>query len=104
MSSACLTCLFEEDWVCYGSSFLFVCFTLILSRPMSKNAISFFLREVISSAGAVKGDEGPPWRAHSIRGISTSATFCRTGRFPGCWSPQLGNLIQFLLRFILLGT
>ena len=71
---------------------------------MSKSAISFFLREVISSAGAVKGDEVPPLRAHSIHGISTSAAFCKTGRFPGCWRPQLGNRIQFLLRFISLRT
>ena len=34
-----------------------------------------FLREVISDAGAVRGDEGPPLRAHSIRGLSTSAVF-----------------------------
>ena len=45
------------------------------SRAMSKNAISYFVREVISGAGAVKGDEGPPLRAHSIHGISTSAHF-----------------------------
>ena len=45
------------------------------SHAMSKNAISFFLWEVISGAGAVKGDEGPPLRAHSIRGVSTSAAF-----------------------------
>ena len=24
MSSECLTYLFEEDWVCYGSSFLYL--------------------------------------------------------------------------------
>ena len=45
------------------------------SRVISKNAVSFFLREVISKAGAVRGDEGPPLRAHSIRGMSTSAVF-----------------------------
>ena len=45
------------------------------SRAMSKNAISYFLWEVILGAGAVKGDEGPPLRAHSIRGVSTSAAF-----------------------------
>ena len=27
--------------------------------------------------------------------------FCKTGRFPRCWRPQLGNRIQFLPRFIL---
>ena len=45
------------------------------SCAMSKNAIFYFLKEVILSAGAVKGDECPPLRAHSIRGISTSAAF-----------------------------
>ena len=45
------------------------------SRAMSKNAISYFLREVILGAGAVIGDEGLPLRAHSICGISTSAAF-----------------------------
>ena len=45
------------------------------SRAISKNAISYFLREVILGAGAVKGDESPSLRAHSIRGVSTSAAF-----------------------------
>ena len=33
------------------------------------------LREVIFGAGAVRGNEGPPLRAHNIPGISTSAVF-----------------------------
>ena len=33
------------------------------------------LREVIFGGGAVRGNEGPPLRAHSIPGISTSAVF-----------------------------
>ena len=45
------------------------------SRAISKNAISYFLQEVISGDGAVRGDEGPPLRAHSIRRVSTSAAF-----------------------------
>ena len=45
------------------------------SCAILKNAISYFLREVISSAGAVRGVEGPPLRAHSIRGVSISAVF-----------------------------
>ena len=46
------------------------------SRAISKNAVSCFLRELIfSGAGAIRGDEGPPLRAHSIRGVSTSAVF-----------------------------
>ena len=44
---------------------------------ISKIAISFFLREVISGAGLVRGSEGQPLRAHSIRGISALAAFMR---------------------------
>ena len=47
------------------------------SRAMLKNAVLYFLREVISGAGAIRGDEGPPLRAHSIRGVSTSAVFLK---------------------------
>ena len=46
-------------------------------RPMSKNGISFFLRQVISDAGAVGPDEGPGPRAHSIRAVSTSVAFAK---------------------------
>ena len=45
------------------------------NRAVSKNAISFFLREVISGAGAVREAGNPPLRAHSIRGVSSSAAF-----------------------------
>ena len=47
------------------------------TRAISKNAISFFLREVISGAGAVREVGSPPLRAHSIRGVSTSAAFLK---------------------------
>ena len=47
------------------------------TRTISKNSISFFLREVISGAGAVRGYEVQPLRAHSIRGMSASAAFMR---------------------------
>ena len=36
------------------------------SRPISKNAVSYFLREVISEAGAVRADVAAPLRAHSV--------------------------------------
>ena len=36
------------------------------SRPISKNAVSYFLREVISEAGAVRQDVTTPLRAHSV--------------------------------------
>ena len=42
------------------------------SRPISKNAVSYFLREVISEAGAVRQDVAAPLRAHSVRGVATS--------------------------------
>ena len=41
------------------------------SRAMSKNGISFLLREVIVHSGASPNDAAAP-RAHSIRGIATS--------------------------------
>ena len=44
------------------------------SRPLSKNAISFFLRDVISSAGASRPEVGR-LRAHDIRSVSTSVAF-----------------------------
>ena len=47
------------------------------SRPISKNAVSYFLREVISEAGAVKDGAATPLRAHSVRGVATSASFLR---------------------------
>ena len=47
------------------------------SRPISKNAVSYFLREVISEAGAVRQDVATPLRAHSGRGIATSVSFLR---------------------------
>ena len=46
------------------------------SRSLSKNAISFFLRDVISSAGASRPEVGR-LRAHDIRSVSTSAAFHR---------------------------
>ena len=46
------------------------------SRALSKNAVSFFLREVIHKAEAARPEVGPA-RAHSIRGVSTSAAFHR---------------------------
>ena len=47
------------------------------NHPLSKNALSFFLRETISGAGAAGAEEGPSPRAHSIRGVSTSLAFVK---------------------------
>ena len=46
------------------------------SRSLSKNAISFFLRDVISSAGASRPEVGR-LRAHDVRSVSTSVAFHR---------------------------
>ena len=46
------------------------------SRAMSKNAVSFFLREVISAAEAARPRVGS-LRAHEVRSVSTSVAFHR---------------------------
>ena len=46
------------------------------TRALSKNALSFFLRRVIMDSGAVIDGFSP--RAHSIRGVATSALFLRS--------------------------
>ena len=46
------------------------------SRAMSKNGISYLLREVIVQSGASSQSDQAP-RAHSIRGIATSSAFFR---------------------------
>ena len=43
---------------------------------MSKNAVSFFLREVIHAAGVSRPEVGSV-RAHDIRSVSTSVAFHR---------------------------
>ena len=69
------------------------------SRVLSKNALSFFLRQVILDDGAV--DEGalPPC-AHSVRAVATLAAFFGTGRFPRGLRSRLGERIQSSLSFI----
>ena len=47
------------------------------SRPFSKNEVSYFLREVISEAGAVRADVAAPLRALSVRGVAPSISFLR---------------------------
>ena len=46
------------------------------SRTMSKNAVLFFLRDVIHAAGASRPEVGSV-RAHEIRSVSTSVAFHR---------------------------
>ena len=66
-------------------------------RPLSKNAISFFIREVISQAYGSSPDPGPSVRprAHSVRGMATSSSFLRNHSISSvlaaaCWkSPSV---------------
>ena len=46
-------------------------------KSLSKNALSFFIREVISQALAASPSPGPSTstRAHSVRGMATSVAF-----------------------------
>ena len=44
-----------------------------LERAMSKNAMSFYLRQLIVDSGAVSTSRPP--RAHDIRGIATSLNY-----------------------------
>ena len=55
------------------------------SRAMSKNGISFLLREVIVHSGASPNDVAAA-KAHSIRGIATSSAFFKN------WS--LGSVLE----------
>ena len=70
------------------------------SRPISKNAVSYFLREVISEAGAVRQDVAAPFVPIVFEESQLLFLSCRTGRSPRCWRPQLGNRTQCSLLFI----
>ena len=64
------------------------------SRAISKNAISCFLRKVIAGAGASK-EPGVAPRAHSIRGVATSAAFHKNWSISSvlnaaCWRSNSG--------------
>ena len=56
---------------------LCVCLPVFSSRSLSKNALSYFLCHVFSSAGALRDDQSSLPRAHSIRGVASSAAFLR---------------------------
>ena len=58
----------------HRSSALFVS-PRVPSRSISKNAFSFFLRDVIIGAGAADVVPGSSVRAHSIRGVATFVAF-----------------------------
>ena len=47
------------------------------SRSMSRNGISFFIRELIVASRALGDVEGPLPRAHSVRSMATSVAFMK---------------------------
>ena len=69
------------------------------SRAMSKNAVSFFLRDVIHAAGASRLEVGSvgPMRSAVSPPLSLSTG---TGRFPRCLSPPLGAPVRCSHLFI----
>ena len=69
------------------------------SRAMSKNGISYMLRELIVQSGA-SSQSGQAPRAHSIRGIATSSAFSGIGPFVAFWRRPLGVGTRFLHLFI----
>ena len=74
MSGPVLTGVFKEDFeVCQSPLRLFIS-PRCPSRSMSKNGISFLLREVIVHSGASSEAVATP-RAHSILGIDISSAF-----------------------------
>ena len=62
----------EKTKSCRGMSVSLFVSPSCPKRSISKNAISFFLREVISDSGAVWGVGGQSLRTHSVRGMATS--------------------------------
>ena len=65
------------------------------SRAMSKNGISYMLREVIVQSGA-SSQSGQAPRAHSIRGIATSSAFFHNRGFA---ERAGGGLLAFKYHF-----
>ena len=91
--------LFGEHFVLVASSVFSFVSPSNPSLPLSKNALSFFLRRVVLDAGAVADSSTP--RAHSVQGVATLAAFCETGQSPRCLRPHLGDLTKFLPFFYL---
>ena len=69
------SCLFGAYEVCSVSCVFSFCFSSFASSSDFKERGFVFLREVISGAGAVRGDVVTPLRAHSFRGFATSTVF-----------------------------
>ena len=81
------------SFCCCESLFFVRVSSFSLPRPISKNAVSYFLRQVIFEAGAIRADVAAPLRAHSVRGVATSVSFMQNWS-PRCWRPQLGDRTQ----------
>ena len=69
------------------------------SRAVSKNAVSFFLREVVSAAGAARPQVGP-LRAHEVRSVSTSVAFHRNWSVTSVLNQPLGPPVRCSHLFI----
>ena len=70
------------------------------SRAMSKNAVSFFLGEVISAAEAARPRVGS-LRAHDVRSVSTSAAFHRNWSVTFVLNQPLGPPVRCSHPFLL---
>ena len=70
-----------------------------LSRTMSKNAVSFFLGEVISAAVAARPQVGS-LRAHDVRSVSTSVAFHRNWSVTYVLHQPLGSPVRCSHLFI----
>ena len=87
-------------WLQFAIAFLCL---LVAPRAKSKNAVSFFLREVIHAAGVSRPEVGSV-RAHEIRCVSTSVAFHRNWSVSAVlesatWSPS-SVFSSFYLRDI----
>ena len=77
--------LFRMYFFYFSSSSFSLCLSYAPSRPLSKNALSFFLRIVIlqslppssSSLPSSSSSQASSVRAHSICGMAASAAFSR---------------------------
>ena len=70
------------------------------ARPLSKNAVSFFLREVISAAGAARPRLDPSGLTKSAACPPLSRSTV-TGRLPLSLSQPLGPPVRCFLHFLL---
>ena len=66
-----------------------------LERAISKNAMSFYLRQLIVDSGAVSSSRPP--RAHDIRGIATSLNYYSNSLFPTLCKLLRGSRTVFSL-------